>query len=254
MVTLAEQFRVQTPIYTGRGRRLRMLILSLGLSLLMLAGFWTAWEKLKDPSLLPVGVVGVNGHLTHMSQEDLKSAISNLVRRGLFAVDVAAVRGEILELPWVEEATVRRVWPNRIEITIHEFEPVARWRDDQLVNAQGIAFRPRPKEIPLDLPQLWGPEGQQAEVTQRFFEMNEALRTIGLQLVRLVQDDRLSWRMELNGGLLVELGQKDAERRFAQLIKAYPKLVDRRSGSMLRVDLRYPNGMAVAWSRGAIPK
>lgn len=249
-----EPLRGRKPPISGRWRLLRPLLLALAGVLLLLGAGWIAWQELRDPQVLPVQVVGVEGELRHMERDDLKLAIAPLVRQGLFGVDVEEVRRQVLALPWVEEVTVRRIWPDKLEISIKEFEPLARWRDASLVDARGTAFTPKADEIPLGLPRLWGPEGDEQRVTERYLEMFAQLKMLELDIVALRLNERRSWSMELRGGLMVELGQRDLERRFRKLLRIYPQLMERRTGKMLKIDFRYPNGVAVTWSTGSFRK
>jgi cell division protein FtsQ len=242
------------PYYKGRWHRVRLSLVVAGVvALLGLLG-WSARQALLDPSLLPVKVVGVEGELRHMQRDDLKDVIAPLIQQGLFGVDVDEARLRLLALPWIEEVAVRRIWPDKIEVTIKEFEPMARWRAESLVDARGNVFTPKSQEIPVGLPQLWGPEGDAARVTEMYLESFPMLRQLGLEMVTLRLNDRRSWSIEMRGGLRIELGQREVEQRFRRLLKIYPKLIERRTGQMLKMDLRYPNGVAVAWSRGSFRK
>ncbi len=240
--------------YTGRWRRTRLAVLVLAILGLLAVLGWSAAQALLDPTLLPVKVVGVEGELRHMERGDLKLAIAPLIQRGLFGVDVEDARQRVLALPWAEEVAVRRVWPDKLEVTIKEFEPMARWREDSLVDARGSVFTPKPEEIPLGLPRLWGPEGDAQRVTAMYLEIYPELKKLGLDMVALRLNDRRSWSIEMRGGLRVELGQREVERRFARMQRIYPELIERRTGRMLKMDFRYPNGVAVTWSRGSFRK
>ena len=253
-MSVVEQFRGRPLPHSGRWQILRLVLLSIGGLLLTAGVLWLGWHKFQDPEFLPIGVVGVSGELIHMKPEDFKKGISPLIKMGLFAVDVDVVSAEIHKLPWVERVAVRRIWPDKLEITITEFEPLARWGKSSLVNAEGVAFVPNKDEIPLGLPRLWGPEGEEKRVVEQYLSMREPLKLMTMDIVSLHLNDRRSWSMELKGGLMVELGQRDLKARFHRFLRIYPQLMERHTGQILKMDLRYPNGLSVAWSRGSFRK
>lgn len=49
-------------------------------------------------------------------------------------IDVAAARARIETLPWVKQATLRKVYPSTLKITIEERAPIALWQHDQTLS------------------------------------------------------------------------------------------------------------------------
>ena len=131
---------------------------------------------------------------------------------------------------------------------------MARWNKNSLISAEGAVFTPGANEIPRGLPRLWGPVNSGEKVIARYLEMSGPLKVLGLDIQALRLNDRRSWSLELRGGLKVELGRIDVEQRFRKLLRTYAQLMERRTGHMLKMDFRYPNGVAVNWSRGSFLK
>jgi cell division protein FtsQ len=73
--------------------------------------------------------------------------------RSLYLVPIAARRQQLLAIDWVEDATVSKVWPNALRVTVHERRPVAfvrlaaNRRDGisqfALIDREGFILRPR---------------------------------------------------------------------------------------------------------------
>jgi cell division protein FtsQ len=167
-----------------------------------------------------------------------------------FSVDVRAVRREFESVPWVRAASVRRVWPDRLEVTIEEHQPLARWGTDAMVNTFGETFRADPI---ASLPRFAGPVGSEKEVADAYREYQKILEGSGLEIGDITLSARRAWQLKLGNGMVVELGRVDMEKRLARFVavnKAAPELKDRRG----RADLRYPNGFAVRFSSPTVTR
>jgi cell division protein FtsQ len=96
----------------------RQLLLGLLLPALIAGLGWLGLQAL-DPEQWPIRAVRIEGEAT----------------TGLLLVDVDAVRHALEELPWIERAYVRRLWPDRLLLTVVEQQPVARWWSTAAVNS-----------------------------------------------------------------------------------------------------------------------
>ena len=104
-----------------------------------------------------VNSVRVAGDFRHVSRDALETVVADQITKGFFEVDVEAVRAASRALPWVREASVRRVWPDSLHVAIVERQPVARWNDETLVEADGSLFEPHGRARDLNLPMLAAP-------------------------------------------------------------------------------------------------
>jgi cell division protein FtsQ len=78
---------------------------------------------------------------THVTRSQLMGVFGEDVERNIFSVDLAQRRAELERLPWVAHATVMRLLPNRMRVSIVERNPVAFVRQGShigLVDAQGV--------------------------------------------------------------------------------------------------------------------
>jgi cell division protein FtsQ len=229
----------------------RQLVLGLLLPALIAGLGWLGLQAL-DPERWPIRAVRIEGDLQRVDRERLQGVVAPLATTGLLLVDVDRVRAAVERMPWVERAYVRRLWPDRLLLTVVEQQPVARWADGQLVNGRGELFAVAAGEQPEGLPELLGPDGQAQRLLEQFRLLDSLLARAGQQVARLELDPRRAWRLTLVGGLEVELGRHDIRTRLGRLLGLLLGWTPERLASAERIDLRYANGLAVRWQVPAV--
>ncbi|ABM62851.1 cell division protein FtsQ/DivIB [Halorhodospira halophila] len=202
---------------------------------------------LQEGRILPLERVELTDAPQRVAGEDLRQALVPHLHRSVLGVDVRGARDALEALPWVERAAVRRAWPGSIQVTLHEREPLARWDEHALIDRSGERFEPPVESIPEVLPELRGPEGSEGEVARLFKQMQEQLDKRHVNLVALSLSPRGSWSARLEDGVEMALGRQHPGERVERFAAVLPTLEEREEAPMERVDLRYPNGFAVAW-------
>jgi cell division protein FtsQ len=216
--------------------------------MLMIAGLIYATYRVIPDDTMPVRSVRVLGNLTQLNEADVRTAIESEIGKDFFSVDLIAIDQQVRALPWVHTVSVRRIWPETIEIKIVEQEVMALWGEDSVLNPYGEVFTPRGESLPEGLPVIFGADSRRHELIQYFIEIYESLAGIGLGLNSLIEDPRGSWSLGLNNGLSISLGQRDQMERVERFVRAYPGLIAARKDEVRRIDLRYSNGLAIAWN------
>ena len=193
--------------------------------------------------LLPPMRLQIMTPLGETTGEEIEAALRGRAAGNFFAVDLAEVRAGLERLPWARRVGVRRVWPDRLEVSLEEHVALARWGDESLVNIQGERFFAKTGEF---LPVFLGPGGAEAEVARRYARFAQALAPLG-RLERVVLTPRFAWQLRLENGLHLMLGRDAelAEARLRGFVAVYDKTLSRVPGRHEYVDLRYPNGFAV---------
>jgi cell division protein FtsQ len=218
-----------------------LLVLGAGIvaGMAILAVCFGALYWLLKPEHFPLTRVELKGAFTQTGRAELEAALPRL-SGNFFAADLTEVRASLERLPWVRNVAVRRVWPNRLEITIEEHVALARWGDDALVNTYGERFPGKTKDV---LPTFIGPAGTQAELARRYARFNAIVAPLDARIERVVLSQRHAWQLRLSNGLHVALGRDAdlAETRLRRFVEVYPTVNNKNE----YVDLRYPNGFAV---------
>jgi cell division protein FtsQ len=229
--------------------RTRLSIIARLLTAILLLGglIGAGWIGLQwEPVLLPIRVVSIDGEMHGLSREALQQTISKEITGGILTQNLATLRARVQALPWVEQATTRRIWPDRIQVRVREHSALARWNENGLVTEHGVVFRPSDGRLPAGLARLGAANDEQApEVVNRFLDWGSRLLALGLIVDGVQRDARGDWSIELLGGTDVLLGTDDVEQRLERLIAAYSQI--EAIGIPTRLDLRYANGLAVRW-------
>jgi cell division protein FtsQ len=182
-----------------------------------------------------------------VSAAHLEAAVREELTGTFFTMNLDRARGAFARVPWVRSVALRRQWPQRLEVTIEEHVPLARWNEGELVNTQGEAFAADYNDV---LPQFEGPDGTSAQVAGRYGEWKGTLSGLGLTLDGVRLSPRGGWRLAARtaaGPLAIELGREDPTARLDHFATAYGRTIDTlaRSGTRIEhVDLRYRNGFA----------
>lgn len=207
----------------------------------VIAASWWGWHQLPK---MPVQQVVVRGDLKQVDAAALAHAVLPS-GQDLMTLNLQEVRARAKAVPWVREVEVRRVPPDRVELTVEEHQPLARWQDvaapdagPQLVNRQGEVFA---ASLDARMPLLAGPTGTAHEVVSEAARFATVLGELPAE-VRL--SARRAWHILLADGTRIDLGRNDVMLRLERYVRVRTEVAGLRATG-LRVDLRYPNGLAV---------
>ncbi|HEY2037260.1 MAG TPA: cell division protein FtsQ/DivIB [Steroidobacteraceae bacterium] len=200
----------------------------------------------------PIRTVEVTGRFQHFSPADVEQIVARQVRgQGLLTVRLAAVTQALHTLPWVDAVSVERDWPHGLSVLVVEQVAAAGWGHDGLVNANGVRFATGVSRLPAGLARLSGPEGSEAEVTERYLAMQRRLAEAKLTITALRLDPRGAWQLDLANGITVRLGRSQVDERFEKFMSAALGIVEHRAADISYVDMRYTNGFSIGWRSGA---
>jgi cell division protein FtsQ len=191
--------------------------------------------------------VTLDGALERVSAPHLEAVIRDELAGTFFTMNLDRARASLERVPWVRRIALRRQWPQRLEISVEEHVPLARWNATALVNVEGEVFA---AEHDGELPQFEGPEGRSTEMAARYREWNEALAPLAMAVEALRLSARGGWyvRARGEGGTLgLELGRDEPAARLARFLAAHGQTLGvlARTGRRIEhVDLRYRNGFA----------
>lgn len=163
----------------------------------------------------------------------------------LLGFDIESARDRVRALPWVKEASVRRVYPDTLFVQIEEHAPFARLLDNgriHLVTLEGEEITDEIGDHHAGLPLVVG-EGAPSEATEFFNELAQRPHVLR-QVVALERVGNRRWTLHMNHGVQVHLPETESADALEQL-----ESMMRRHAILERavavIDLRRPEQLVV---------
>ena len=85
----------------------------------------------------------VKGDVAHTEARSLRNHVTANLRGNFYSIDLRNAKKTFETITWVNQAVVKRVYPNQISVRLTEFKPKAVWgarEDMRLVDVQGVIF------------------------------------------------------------------------------------------------------------------
>ena len=231
---------------------------------LITAGVYSARYLLYSPQMLLMksGQIEVTGNHI-VAADDVRKLFAKDRTLTVLRVPLDARRAQIEELPWVEQASVQRILPNRVRVLITERTPIAFFRDGTeltLIDAHGVLLD-RPEGEDFHFPIVTGlsenlPREEREKRMQTYQEfMKDA------DLVKPGSSDQVS-ELDLSnpkdlrvvlGGLggasdahpvTVHFGQDNFTGKYRTLVENFAQW-QASSGPVHSIDLRYSRQVVV---------
>ena len=197
----------------------------------------------------------VKGDVAHNDARSLRHHVTSNLRGNFYSIDLRNAKKTFETITWVNQAVVKRVYPNQISVRLTEFKPKAVWgarEDMRLVDVQGVIFEAGAEDDEYEgMPQLIGPEGQGKLMLSMHDNLSEALSPLQTKVKVLELNVRGSWLVTLERGAQIELGRGNTTDIIARatkfsmgaekiLLKLNKKVMD-----MQYIDLRHSEGYAM---------
>jgi cell division protein FtsQ len=199
------------------------------------------------------GEIELAGDLQRNSVTTVRANALPHLRGNFFTMDLARARAAFEQVPWVRRAVVRRVWPDKLVVTLEEHQPVALWSgeesSDKMVNSHGEVFEANVGDVEDDsLPEFSGPDGSSAQVLAMFERLEPVFRQLDAEVTGVALSGRGSWRVELDTGAALELGrgtEEEVGERTQRFVRTVPQVLHRFGAPLESADLRHAEGYAV---------
>ncbi|MGP0091729.1 MAG: cell division protein FtsQ/DivIB [Xanthobacteraceae bacterium] len=186
-----------------------------------------------------------------LSQDDILAGAGVSASSSLLLLDVEAARAKLKANPWIADATVLKLYPGRLQITVTERRPFALWQKDGKVSViaeDGTVLEPYVTRRLAFMPLVVG-EGAELRAKEflalldRYPDIRDAVRASILVAER-------RWNLRLKNGVDVRLPEFNVEKALAALVALdhEKKLLSR---DITAVDLRLADRVTVRLSEAA---
>lgn len=200
------------------------------------------------------GIV-IKGNLAHNDISSIRNQISSNIYGNYYNIDLLKTKHSFESITWINQAVVKRVYPNQIEVKLSEFKPRAIWgnrEDSKLVDDFGLVFEANVDKEEYDLmPQFIGLDGQSKIILDMYKELSIAFEPLQNKVKILELNARGSWIATIDGGAHIELGRgnvADIIERAVKFGNGAEKIVKNLNKNLLDIqyiDLRHSESYAM---------
>jgi cell division protein FtsQ len=213
-----------------------------------------AFHRMRDGIADAVGFnitsVAVTGN-RHLSREQIFAVAGVTGHSSLLFLDVADARAKLQANPWIADATVRKLYPDRLEIALTERAAFALWQKDGRVGViadDGTVVEPYLTRSFVGLPLFVGIGA--ASRAKDFLTLIDRYPAIRDQMRAAILVSERRWNLRLKNGIDVKLPEADVPAALDRLVALDrdKKLLTR---DIVSVDLRLPDRVTVRLSDAA---
>lgn len=206
----------------------------------------------KQP-VFTVRSIRVDGDVTRNSVSTIRANAAPRLAGNFFSLDLQQARRAFEAVPWVRQAVVRRVFPNRLTVQLEEHHAAALWETEngteKLVNSFGEVFEANPGDVEDDaLPTLEGPPGSSAHLWALWQRLQPEFEAMQARIDTLAMSGRGSLRAELDSGAVVEIGRGGDDElvaRTRRFVATVPQVIAQYQRPLVHADLRHNEAYAV---------
>jgi cell division protein FtsQ len=209
-----------------------------------------ARDQVANAAGFSVAGVALDGQ-KHLTREEILAIAGITGRSSLLFLDVADARAKLKTNAWIADATVQKLYPDRLQISVVERQAFALWQKAGRVGIiadDGTVLEPYLAKRFSALPLFVG-EGADLRA-KNFLALIERYPTIRSNLHASVLVAERRWNLRLKNGIDVRLPETDVERALEQLVS-----LDRDKSIFSRdvtsIDLRMPDRVIVRLSDAA---
>jgi cell division protein FtsQ len=215
-------------------------------------GDWlkNARDEVANTAGFRIAAIALSGQ-KEVSREDILTTAGVTAHTSLLFLDAVAARTRLLANPWIADAAVLKLYPDRLQITVTERQAFALWQKDgrvSVIAADGTVLETLVENRYVGLPLVVGRGAQrQAKDFLTILDRYPDIRSV-LRASVLVAERR--WNLRLNNGIDVRLPEANVEQALDRLVALdhEKKLLSR---DIVAVDLRLADRVTVRLSDAA---
>jgi len=238
---------------------------------------WLGTRYLFKSDTLPINRIVMLKKLHEQDPMQLQQLANKNMNGGFFSLELESFRKKIEVLPWVDTVSVRKKWPETLQLDIREKKVAARWinsnndnnrtikklmktkwNDKSLLSDKGKIFNPMLTAVQYkqygQISLFSSPDNLSKDNLEKCINFSTLLDEVKLKITKCFQDQRRSWFVQLNNGFKLYLGRTTMDneidtvnKRMNIFISAYQQVLRKYEKNIKHIDLRYTNGFAIKW-------
>ena len=199
---------------------------------------------------LRIAAISLTGS-KEVSREEILTTAGVTGRASLLFLDADAARTRLMANPWIGDAAVLKLYPDRLQITVTERQAFAIWQKDgrvSVIAADGTVLEPFVERRYVGLPLVVGKGAERS--AKDFLAVLDRYPDIRSQLRASILVAERRWNLRLANGIDVRLPETDVVAALDRLVALDhdKKLLSR---DITMVDLRLPDRVSVRLSDAA---
>jgi len=227
----------------------KLIFVTLFLILLLVAGNYL-FNK-------PLNNFTIRGEMQFVQHDAIKKVLNQWQNKGLLTISLTKVHKQLMQNPWLKQVSIRRVWPNSLDITVVEATPIAIWQPHgkhscqrtsttcQLLNNKGEYVPINPLIAIQNYPRLVSDSTQMQQAKSKFLIAHSLLKAENVTITTLQLQRDASWLMTIENSITVKIGSRDFDNRVARLRQIWQSELRAIKNALQYIDLRYSNGLSV---------
>jgi cell division protein FtsQ len=216
----------------------------------IVAAFNEARDQAANTAGFRITSVKLSGNV-HVSREEVLAIAGVTGTSSLLFLDVAVARERLKTNPWIADATVLKLYPGELQVSIAERQAFALWQKDGRISViadDGTVLEPYIAPSLVRLPLVVG-RGAETQA-KAFLALLGRYPTIRDQVRASILVGERRWNLRLRNGLDIRLPEADAASALDRLVKLEreTKLTTR---DITAIDMRLSDRVTVRLSPAA---
>jgi cell division protein FtsQ len=203
--------------------------------------------------------------LVHASREDIVRVFEPDLGRSILLIDLEKRRLALLGIPWIADASVSRLWPDRVSVRLTERKPIAFVKQPSaqvhlLIDSEGFLM-PAPANANFALPVVSGvePSVNESLRKERMARVSKLIRELDGRMSDISEIDAhdvqnlLLFRPLKGRAVTLKMGSKNFGFRYANFLSLADELLTRLPNGVI-FDLRLEEQVVVAEDPNSAPQ
>ena len=191
-----------------------------------------------------VSHIAITGNI-ELNREEVIALAGVSQHDSLPFLDAKAVQARLVQVPLITDASVSKLYPDRLKIDLKERVPFAIWQNDghvQVIAADGTPIENLSDPRFLRLPHVVGKDANQR--VKDFVALLDGVPEIASQIRAGMLVSGRRWTLKLQNGVDIKLPEEGAEAALKSFA-ALEKSAALSSRAVLAIDLRIPDRVVV---------